>query len=82
MSACRSCGAPIEWARLRKTGRLIPLNPASDPSGNLARIGRREAGAMVVEYVKPGQVHRDPLRFTSHFATCPDADEHRKSRHV
>jgi len=67
LSACRSCGAPVEWAETT-TGKRMPFNPpivtvpAFDPGVILT--GR------VVEDVDPITV--------SHFATCPDAKDWRR----
>jgi hypothetical protein len=64
---CRSCQALIEWAFTVK-GARIPLDIGSQPAANILLD---EAGVAVV--VPPGQGTR-----TSHFATCPNADQHRK----
>lgn len=79
MSVC-SCGAVFVWARTSAKGKPIPLDPRAVADGNLARRGRLESGALLVEYVKPGQQHRDPLRFVTHFATCPNSVDYRSPR--
>ncbi len=67
MSACRSCGARIVWAKT-STGKAIPVD--ADPvehgnivlsSGGVAEVGPAGSGTHV-----------------SHFATCPERDEWRK----
>lgn len=73
MSACRSCGAEIFWAKTT-SGRNIPLDadkvgPLIVPDGNLEFV---ESGAVMV--VGAGGKMR------SHFATCPNANQHRRNR--
>lgn len=69
MSSCRSCGAPIEWARTPK-GKRIPLDVEPRPDGNLAFV----AGELVNAAGLPPEVERR----VSHFATCPNAAQHRR----
>ena len=78
MSAtCRSCQGSIEWATM-PTGRLMPIDALPDPSGNLAvkRDERRELRGRVVTDAEPLRGDEKPA--TSHFATCPNADQHRR----
>lgn len=67
---CRSCNAPIEWAITTK-GSRIPLNPHPTLNGN---IELRDGIAHVV----PVDLSATTLRYTSHFADCPNAARHRK----
>jgi len=72
MSTCRSCNAPILWARSAKGKRRpMPLDPEPVPGGNVELV---DGEAWVV---KP-----DPNvpRYVSHFATCPNAGQHRRAR--
>jgi hypothetical protein len=64
---CTSCGAPIEWVVTAKGSRM-PLDLASSPDANIILDG------LIARVVKPGEGVR-----TSHFASCPNADRHRKS---
>lgn len=75
MSACRSCGAAIRWERT-VAGKPIPLDPEPRDDGNL---GIRDDGR-VYSLGTPGQGALDlgVPRFVTHFATCPNADEHRR----
>lgn len=72
-ATCRSCGAPVIWC-LTANGKRMPLDaePADD-------------GDFVLAYGDPPLASRAPGRslfdedlFTSHFATCPDADQWRQ----
>jgi hypothetical protein len=90
MSRCRSCKAPVVWARTTK-GRSIPLDaddmggwesPERFDDGNLRPTGDRARTAggqtvMVVEVVPPETEGR---HYRSHFTSCPDVDDWRKPR--
>ena len=68
MPTCRSCDAEIIWA-MTPAGRLIPLDLGLYDNGN---IELRDGIAHVV--TDPG----DRPRRRSHFASCPDAVQHRQ----
>lgn len=70
---CSSCKAPIEWAWTDQ-GKRIPLDVGEVSGGNLQPFETYGA-KIIVRVVGPLQGTR-----RSHFATCPDATEHRKSR--
>lgn len=80
MSVCRSCGAQIIWA-VTTSGRRMPVDAAPVPNGNVALCPHPSPGhAPTAHIVSPqAEAHQDD-RFTSHFATCPHADEHRTPR--
>lgn len=65
---CRTCDAPVEWAELT-SGKKMPFDP---PIVAVRTEGSPVAGR-VVEVV-------DSTVTTSHFATCPDAAQHRRRR--
>ena len=79
MSACRSCGAEIRW-EVTSAGKRIPLDPRPSPKGNVYL----EPGAPTVTVF--GKLHADARSamagrlYLSHFATCPNADSHRRTR--
>lgn len=93
MSArCRSCGAPIVWARTSR-GRRIPLDAAPDPErGNVVLDGgralvfaspadaRREIGEREAVRAMPARSEAAPTQHTAHFATCPHAHQRRSGR--
>ncbi len=75
---CRSCGQPIRFVATEK-GSTMPLDLEPDEvKGNISVVKR-------VGYIIPAdalpQARSDgsPL-YVSHFATCPEADKHRKSQ--
>jgi hypothetical protein len=72
MSAtCRSCGASIRWERTAND-KPIPLDPEPVADGNLAL---RDDGR--VYSLPPSDLDSVP-RYVTHFATCPNASEHRR----
>lgn len=88
MSArCRSCQAPIVWAKTL-TGANMPVDPVPDPGGNmiLAAIDPSdpEGGYAVIMVSGLTDAARDAadrvgvLFHQSHFATCPQAAQHRR----
>lgn len=79
-STCRSCSGPIDWAKSDTTGKPVPINHAPDPAGNLA-VRRDEDGTLRVRSAPAGaKLAAGEQRGTSHFATCPNADQHRRPR--
>lgn len=91
-ATCRSCHAPIWWAVSESSGKRIPLDPEPAGDGNIVETGRTHtSGVPMVRYLKKsaavtwptlalavGGQQPDQERYVSHFATCPDADQHRK----
>ncbi len=67
LAKCKSCGASIIWVK-SATHRDMPLD--AEPKQGL--IIRKRDG------MHPVAVMTDVYR--SHFATCPNADQHRKKR--
>lgn len=81
---CRSCGAAIRWAHTAN-GRTMPIDAEPTPDGNVTYTGRpvtNDRGVtrpgVRVEGTAPLFDDGEP-RYTSHFATCPHADDWRKS---
>ena len=74
MSLCRSCNAAIEWL-VTTAGKSIPVDVEPTADGNLVVNGAGEVqalGPLELLALPPGTVRR-----TSHFATCPDAEQWR-----
>jgi len=77
---CKSCGAAIIWVRTAKS--FMPLDPAlipvqPDPQGTVWAIkenGEMIRGNKVSVSCEGGYV----LARVSHFATCPNANQHRR----
>ncbi len=81
MSACRSCGAEIIWARTER-GSKMPLDAEPSDNETLAsglfvlrdknsHIGPLAIAAWGLEGTEP--------HYVTHFATCPHADQHRRT---
>lgn len=77
MSTCLSCRKPVIWG-ITDAGKRIPVDPDPVADGNLA-IGPENPPR--VRYLQKDDTTRpSEWRGVSHFATCPDAGKHRKSR--
>lgn len=74
MSKCRSCQQEVLWV-LTINRKKMPVDPEPVADGNLILIDPIAPGdiPMAVNKANP-----DVPGWTSHFATCPDAAEHRK----
>ena len=71
---CRSCGEAIIWAK-SKNGKAMPID--AEPT---------VAGKFMLHEGKPDEIDAfyDPRyagdRYTCHFETCANADQHRRER--
>ena len=75
-ASCRSCSAAIIWAAT-EARRKMPLDREPDPDG-IVLAYCDELGGWHCRAYAPGEDVRAPWkRYTSHFASCPHADEHR-----
>lgn len=76
--SCRSCKAPVRWA-LTTSGARMQLDAVAVEGGGWLVDGKDTDGRFVCRRVEPLLYqHGDAPRFVSHFATCPDAQEHRR----
>jgi hypothetical protein len=73
MPVCKSCGRPIRWG-VTQAHKAIPVDAEPAERGN-------------VVFIDDGRVHvlrkDEPTtarRYVSHFATCPNAKQHRRKR--
>lgn len=79
MNTCRSCDASIVWADT-SSGSRMPVDAEPVPDGNLV-LTYPSPGRALALVVDPAQLLLDdPPRYRSHFATCPNADQHRRNR--
>ena len=78
MPRCKSCDAEILWVETTKGGKM----PVDAGPRKMVILVRGDHGHRVDKRV--GQDEVDELKgevvtaYTAHFATCPDADKHRK----
>lgn len=78
---CRSCGAEIIWTVTDAGGKRMPVDAHATPNGNLALyFPDRGRGPVVSKTYGYHEADAEAPRYTSHFATCPKAAEHRKPR--
>lgn len=80
---CRSCKALMFWV-ITKNGKPMPVDAQPDPGGGLVLTLRYADGKPQLHaepYVKTDAAHQGGRnRYTSHFATCPQRNEHRRPR--
>lgn len=67
LANCKSCGAAIFWTKTAN-GKPMPVDGLASANGN---VNVDDDG--IAHYVGAGKG-----KYTSHFATCPNAKEHRK----
>lgn len=78
MAKCRSCKARVEWC-ITEGGKTMPIDPEPTRYGNLIKTGAYVNGkAEVHTSTNRDELHGNEVRFTSHFATCANADLHRR----
>jgi hypothetical protein len=76
---CGSCHARIRWA-LTGSGKRIPVDRDPVPDGNLFYVGDEDGPPTVAVITKGRRPPPGADRYTSHFATCPNAASHRRAR--
>lgn len=69
---CKTCGAAIEWVLTRK-GKRMPLDVAPTLYGEFVVV--IENGQLIARKRTPDDLG---AARTSHFATCPQAAQHRR----
>jgi len=80
---CRSCRAAIIWAETI-TGRRMPLDKTPTPEGNIVLGIRHQQPPLALVKTKQALVNlhaKGELLYTSHFVTCPQASQHRRTHH-
>ncbi|WP_435582883.1 hypothetical protein [Amycolatopsis thermoflava] len=80
---CRSCKASVVWAVSSKSGDRIPVDysPNAAKGNVLLQLDRDRlvAGVLSGAQLTGARARGADLR-TAHFATCPNADAHRRAR--
>jgi len=75
---CRSCRMPIRWV-VTQNGKRMPLDPVPDPEGNVWIEGMENGVPKVQVALTAADVPANvPIRYVSHFVSCPDRDSWRK----
>lgn len=70
---CKTCSAPIIWCDT-KNNKLMPVDAEPNASGDFVVVNGRTWKATEEDRKLRRELH------TSHFATCAQANDHRKSR--
>lgn len=79
ITECASCHAPVFFAIVNH-GKSSPINAAPVHDGNLRMVSSEFPVQMTTHAQLELGENDDGLRYTSHFATCPDADQWRAGR--
>ena len=74
---CRTCNAPIIWVYMAASGRLMPLDDKPADDGTVWIVDGKGVTAGNVSMFE--DMLQGP-KYKSHFATCPQAQEHRKAK--
>lgn len=74
---CRSCQAPVLWARHTATGRWAPFDAEPSTAGNVVLDGDQ---ATVVGPPSLFDAPDERPRYMPHHATCPHAAAWRRGR--
>lgn len=83
MSRCKSCNAEILWVKMA-SGKSMPVDATGISysevlppyvKGNDVLTLVTERGTIVKTVFDPAG---DKIGYTSHFATCPNANQHRR----
>jgi hypothetical protein len=78
---CRSCEAEIVWVKMVVSGKNMPLDADPDPEHGNIIVTKEGYGIPLTSLTGPS---RDAAKRcgvelrVSHFATCPNADQHRR----
>jgi hypothetical protein len=76
VSLCRTCGASIQWVETER-GKRMPIDSRPSEQGTIVLRHRFAEPPLAIAGVPPEAFPGEP-RYTSHFATCPQAADWRK----
>ena len=81
IAACGSCEAPIIWA-ISTAGARSPFDAEPVPEGTFWLTLNAGTNVVRANYVGADDLVEQPdrNRYRTHFATCPNADDHRRRR--
>ena len=80
ISKCKSCGAAIRWKKTM-TGKMMPVDYeqiAFYPDSEGKELFVTDGGSVVHGVRAPEEANIVHFGYISHFATCPNADQHRR----
>lgn len=75
---CTSCAAKIVWVET-ESGKRMPLDAGPNATGNVIAVGHT-GDTMIVKVGTTVELDNaaPERRYQTHFATCPNADRHRR----
>lgn len=76
---CGSCQAPVIWAITAADQKQMPVDAVPTSLGTVELMHRSGMAPLATVLGPSRRFGRTNLR-TSHFATCPNAEQHRKPR--
>lgn len=86
---CKSCRRPIFWVRTT-SGAKMPIDTVGALNGTIVIVDKYDpanpqadsrGNTKTAEVHNPGDPrHAGLQRYVSHFATCPNAKQHRRTR--
>jgi hypothetical protein len=78
---CRSasCRQRVLWVTMEKSGKPNPLNPDPDPDRGNVVVDDHYVGHQVGAATAAALREQGVELWLSHFATCPDREQHRAS---
>lgn len=81
---CRTCKAKIVWAKSSSTGRPMPMDLEPNTEGQFFMF--RKTDCIEAVHCRERSTRAEEARtrgdkkYTCHFATCAQADQHRRPR--
>ena len=80
VTQCTSCKAAIVFATMQSTGKPMPFDAVPDTDGKFYVTENGKAVHVESPTELASQCRRlGNRKYTSHFATCPNAKQHRSS---
>lgn len=81
ISKCRSCGADMLWIKL-KSGKYNPVDPFKHTmiKGEGKDFLITEDGEVIKGTLASYEKGANASGYISHFATCPNSNQHRKEK--
>lgn len=79
VATCRSCDAPIVWA-LTENGKKMPVDADRNDSDGNVTLAEENGELLARVFPTPEARTEGQAGYTSHFATCPNANEFRRPR--
>lgn len=77
---CKTCRAAIIWGTMQASQQPMPLDAVPTLTGTffLSPSGQCVHWESSGEFAQTSRANGSP-KYTSHFATCPERDQHRKA---